>query len=408
MSSQKQKPKLAWLTRNLVILTLVSLTQDAASELLYPLLPLLVTGLLAAPPVLLGVIEGAAEATAGVTKYFAGRWSDTRGRKPFISAGYGLAAIGKVLIALAFAWPTVLIGRVVDRFGKGIRSAPRDALIAASVPKEALGRAFGFHRAGDNLGAVIGPLLGLLALSMLNENVRAALWWAVIPAVISVLLVMFVREPKKLRSAEDEFQESHEVTTREHGLHSPLPREFWRVTIVLIVIALVNFPDVLLLLRVMELGFTTTQVVLAYVLFNAVNTLGAYPAGVLTARWPKPYIYAVGLFAFGIGYLGLGIVHGGVGVFICIAIYGLFPAFTDGVGKAWISTLVPDEHRGRAQGIYQSLNNGSVLIAGLLAGIFWTAGAGNGELPLMISGTIAIAAAIVMVVYRASQKRAAA
>ena len=184
----------AWLTRNLVILTLVSMTQDAASELLYPLLPLLLTGILAAPPVVLGVIEGLAEATAGITKYFAGRWSDTRGRKPFVAAGYGLAALGKVLVAAAWIWPVVLVGRVVDRFGKGVRAAPRDALIASSVPPEAYGRAFGFHRMGDSFGAVIGPLLGLLALSLLNGDVRAALWWAVVPAVLSVLLVFLVRE----------------------------------------------------------------------------------------------------------------------------------------------------------------------------------------------------------------------
>ena len=135
-----------WLTRNLVILTLVSLTQDAASELLYPLLPLLITGVLAAPPVVLGVIEGVAEATAGITRYLTGRWSDRRGRKAFIGWGYGLAALGKVLVAAAGSWPLVLLGRVVDRLGKGVRSAPRDALIAASVPREVLGRAFGFHR----------------------------------------------------------------------------------------------------------------------------------------------------------------------------------------------------------------------------------------------------------------------
>jgi MFS family permease len=121
-------PPRSWLTRNLVILTLVSLTQDAASELLYPLLPLLLTGILAAPPVVLETIEGIAEATAGLTKYFSGRWSDKRGRKPFIAAGYGLAAVGKVLVAAAWVWPVVLVGRVVDRFGKGVRAAPRDAL----------------------------------------------------------------------------------------------------------------------------------------------------------------------------------------------------------------------------------------------------------------------------------------
>ncbi|MFM2077628.1 MAG: hypothetical protein RJA49_1518, partial [Actinomycetota bacterium] len=163
----------AWLTRNLVILTLVSLTQDAASELLYPLLPLFVTGVLAAPPVVLGLVEGSAEAAAGISKYVAGRWSDGRARRPFVTAGYGLAALGKVLVAAAFAWPLVLVGRVVDRLGKGVRSAPRDALIAASVPREDFGRAFGFHRTGDTLGAVIGPLIALAGLALLDGDVRA-------------------------------------------------------------------------------------------------------------------------------------------------------------------------------------------------------------------------------------------
>lgn len=375
-----------WLTRNLVVLTLVSLTQDAASELLYPLLPLLLTGVMAAPPVVLGVIEGLAEATAGITRYVAGRWSDRRGRKPFVAAGYSLAAVGKVLVAAAAGWPMVLMGRVVDRFGKGVRSAPRDALIAASVPPEALGRAFGFHRAGDSLGAVIGPLLGLLALAAMDDNVQAALWWAVVPATLSALLVVLVSE-KRPRKATGRQPSAHPDVHR-----SPLPRAFWRVALALVGIALVNFPDALLLLRVMDLGYSTTTVVLAYVVFNLVYTLGAYPAGALADRWPPALVYALGLLAFGIGYLGLGLVSPGPLVFVLIAVYGLFPAFTDGVGKAWISSLVTEEHRGRAQGTFQALSSGAILTAGLWAGLLWTAGSGAGTVPLVISGVLALVA----------------
>lgn len=391
-----------WLSRNLVVLTLVSLFQDAASELLYPLLPLLLTGVLAAPPVVLGVIEGLADATAGVTRYVAGRWSDRAGRTIFIAAGYGLAALGKVLVALALAWPVVLAGRVVDRFGKGIRSAPRDALIAASVPRQALGRAFGFHRAGDSLGAVIGPLLGLLALTLVHGDLRAVLWWAVVPATISVLLVAFVREPARPRLSERE----EPLRRATLGQRSPLPRRFWMVTGLLVAIAVVNFSDALLLLRVMQLGFDTTQVVLAYVLFNLVYTLASYPAGVLTDRWPRPYVYAVGLIAFAIGYLGLGLVDGGPMVFVLVAVYGLFPAFTDGVGKAWISHLVPDEHRGRAQGVFQGLMSGSVLAAGLWAGLLWKAGPGDGVLPLLVAGGVGLVAGALMIMVRLTVRRA--
>lgn len=393
-----------WLTRNLIVLTLVSLMQDAASEFLYPLLPLLITGVLAAPPVVLGMIEGVAEATAGITRYVTGRWSDRSGRRPFIGAGYALAAVGKLLVAAATAWPVVLAGRVVDRLGKGVRSAPRDALIAASVPADALGRAFGFHRTGDTLGAVIGPLLGLAVLAAMDGDLRATLWWAVVPATISALLVAFVREPSAPRAAGDE---AGPPSTATPAGRSPLPRHFWLVTGALVTIALVNFSDALLLLRVSELGFSTTQVVWAYVLFNTVYTLGSYPAGVLTDRWPRPYVYAAGLVAFGAGYIGLGLSRGGAGVFLLLAVYGLFPAFTDGVGKAWVSSLVPAEHRGRAQGVFQALSSGAVLLAGLWAGLLWNAGPGSGTVPLLVSGAAAVIGAVAMVGLRLWRARTA-
>jgi MFS family permease len=393
----------AWLTRNLVLLTLVSLTQDAASELLYPLLPLLVTGLLAAPPVVLGIVEGCAEAAAGISKYVAGRWSDGRRRRPFVTTGYAMAALGKVIVAASYVWPLVLVGRVVDRLGKGVRAAPRDALIAASVPREDYGRAYGFHRTGDTLGAVIGPLIALAGLAALDGDVRAVLWWAVVPAVLSVLLTLLVveRRPATAAAATEVVGTAPQVRVeRVRAPRSPLPPAFWRVTIVLVGIAVVNFPDVLLLLRVSELGFTTTQVVLAYVLYNLVYTLGSYPAGALSDRLPRPLVYGIGLVAFGTAYAGLAVVGHSGWAFVLLGVYGFFPAFTDGVGKAWISTLVPDENRGRAQGVFQSLSNGAVFLAGLWAGLTWSLGPGGGVVPLLVSGSLAAVAGAVLVVGR--------
>ena len=385
----------AWLTRNLVVLTLVSLTQDAASELLYPLLPLFITGVLAAPPVVVGVVEGAAEAAAGVSKYVAGRWSDTRSRRPFVTTGYGLAALGKVLVAASYAWPMVLVGRVVDRLGKGVRAAPRDALIASSVRREDYGRAFGFHRMGDSFGAVIGPLVALAGLALLDGDIRSVMWWAVVPAVLSTLLTLFVREKKRATHDGDGVPIPRVVVPR-----SPLPPEFWRVATVLVGIAVVNFPDALLLLRVSELGFTTTEVVLAYVVYNLVYTLGSYPAGAWSDRLPRPAVYGVGLLAFAAAYAGLALVGHSGWVFVLMAVYGLFPAFTDGVGKAWVSTLVPDEHRGRAQGVFQSLSNGAVFVAGLWAGLTWALGPGGGVVPLLVSGVLGLLAALALVIGR--------
>lgn len=393
MSSPSRSSGRTWLTRTLVLLTLVSLLQDAASELLYPLLPVLLTGVLAAPPVVLGVIEGLADATAGVTKYVSGRWSDRRGRKPFITAGYGFAAVGKVLVAAARSWPVVLVGRVVDRFGKGVRSAPRDALIAADVAPEQRGRAFGFHRMGDSVGAVIGPLLGLWALAALDHDVHAALWWAVVPAVLSTLLTLFVRE-RRTAPAE---AASAATTVAPAGA---LPRGYRTVVTLLVTVAIVNFSDTLVLLRVLQLGFSTTEVVWAYVAFNTVYTLGSYPAGVLTDRWPRHRVYAVGLVAFGVAYLGLGLAHGGWQVYALLAVYGLFPAFTDGVGKAWVSSLVPREQLGRALGVFQGLNSGSVLLAGLWAGLLWNAGAGHGTVPLVVAGVVGLGASAVVATTR--------
>ena len=183
-----------WLSRNLVLLTLVSLTQDAASELLYPLLPILLTGVIGAAPLALGLIEGCAEAAAGFTKLIAGKSSDKYGRKPFVMAGYSLAGIGKAMVVVATSWPLVFFGRITDRIGKGLRGAPRDALIHDSVPKEHLGKAFGFHRTGDNIGAVIGPGLALIGLAMLDGDVRAVAKWAIIPAILSGFLTFLVKD----------------------------------------------------------------------------------------------------------------------------------------------------------------------------------------------------------------------
>jgi len=183
----------------------------------------------------------------------------------------------------------------------------RDALIAASVPREDFGRAFGFHRMGDTLGAVIGPLIALAGLALLDGNVRAVMWWAVVPAVASTLLTFLVVEHRRVPDGPPAVTEDP-PGQKTVVPKSPLPPAFWRVTVVLVAIAVVNFPDVLLLLRISDLGFTTTQVVLAYVLYNLVYTLGSYPAGALSDRLPRPLVYGVGLLAFAAAYAGLAVV----------------------------------------------------------------------------------------------------
>jgi MFS family permease len=372
--------KKKWLTRNLLVLSLISLMQDAASEIMYPLLPLFLTGVLVAPAIVLGAVEGCAEVAMGISKYFAGKASDTRGRKPFITAGYGLAGVGKILVAASVVWPTVLLGRVIDRLGKGIRSAPRDAMITNSVDPEHYSRAYGFHRSADTLGAVIGPIIALIGLAVLDGDIRAVMWWAVVPAVLSVGLTFFIKEEQKPKR-----NKSAKVAPK-----LVLPRNFWKTSTPFILFALTNLPDTLLLLRLSQIGTSTTNVVLAYVGFNVVYALAAYPAGILAERFPPHRIYALGLAAFSISYLVLGsMTESGFLMYAVVALYGFFPALTDGIGKSMVSAVVPKTSHGRAQGIFQSLSGFSILIAGLWGGALWSFGSGSGSVPMTIAGAIA-------------------
>jgi MFS family permease len=374
----------AWLTRNVKVLCGVSFLQDAASELLYPILPIFLTVVLGAPPAVVGAIEGLAEGVASVTKVAAGRLADRFERRPLIGLGYGLAALGKLLIAAATVWPLVLLARCVDRLGKGLRGAPRDALLVDGVPAGQRGRVFGLHRAADTAGAVVGPLAGLALYEALDHRLRPLFWVAVIPAVASVLLVRAVRDPRSTTAGSVAQKETSRVPWR------ALPRPYWRVLAVLTCFNLVNFPDALLLLRAHDLGLSTAGVVGAYAVYNLAYAALSYPAGALSDRLPRPAVFAAGLGFFAVGYLGLGLIHAPWLVFVVLPLYGGFAACTDGVGKAWISSLVPDREQGTAQGLYQGATGAAILLAGVWAGLVWGA---DGRMPLLISGTVAIAVA---------------
>ncbi|MDR3661265.1 MAG: MFS transporter [Mycobacterium sp.] len=376
-----------WLTRNVWVLSLVSLLQDAASELLYPLLPIYLTTVLGAPPSVVGAIEGAAEGAAAVTKLASGPIADRVGRRPLIAAGYGMAALGKLIVAAAGAWPGVLAGRVVDRLGKGLRGAPRDALLVTDIDATQRGRVFGFHRTFDTLGAVIGPLLGLAGYEAFDHQIGPVLYLAVIPAGLSVLLVVWVRDAPKPAPRANRPPIWSTV--------GQLPRRYWSVVSFLTVFSLVNFPDALLLLRLKEIGFSVTEVILAYVGYNAVYAAASYPAGALADRVGRPLVYATGLVFFAVGYLGLGFTTDLSTAWVLIGVYGLFTACYDGVGKAWVSTLVEPDLQASAQGVFQGLSGLAVLAAGLWAGFLW---ADNGGLPLMVSGTVGAACAGILLV----------
>jgi len=365
----------AWLTRNLAVLSAVSLLQDAASELLYPILPIFLTTVLGAPAAVVGLVEGLAEGVSAVVKVVSGRVADRFRPRPLIGLGYGLAAVGKVAVAAATAWPVVLAGRCVDRVGKGVRGTPRDALIAAGVPGEARGRAFGFHRAMDTTGAVVGPLIGLAGYELLQHRIRPLLVIAVVPAVASAALVAAVRQPAR----------TGPPAARPWGVRT-LPAPYWRVVAALTAFGLVNFPDALLLLRLHQIGFTVPAVIGAYVAYNAVYAVLSYPAGAVADRRSPAVVFGGGLVLFAVAYTGLGVTRSHLVAWLLLAAYGGFTALTDGVGKAWISGLLPAPDQGAGQGFYQGLGGLAVLVAGLWAGLAWGR---DGTAPLIVSGVAA-------------------
>lgn len=380
----------AWLTPNVRTLSGVSFLQDAASELLYPILPIFLTATLGAPVAVVGVVEGVAEGVAATSRLLAGRLGDRLARRPLIAVGYGLAAVGKVLIAVATAWPVVLAGRCVDRVGKGVRGAPRDALLMVGADPSARGRIFGVHRAADTAGAVVGPAFGLLLYEVLGHRIRPMLLIAVVPAVLSVLLVAAVREDARPDRG------TSRASVAPVARLTALPPRLRSLIALLAVFGLVNFPDALLLLRAHELGLSTAGVIGAYIAYNAVYALAAYPAGALSDRAPRHLVFAAGLIFFALGYLGLGLVSSPGWVFVLLPLYGGFAACTDGVGKAWVAGLAPADRQSGAQGLYQATTGGAVLVAGVWAGLAWN---GDGRLPLLISGAVAVLAAAVLAVF---------
>jgi MFS family permease len=279
----------------------------------------------------------------------------------------------------------VLVARFVDRVGKGIRTSPRDALIAGDTPPEIRGRAFGFHRAADSAGAVVGPLLGLGLYELLNHELRPLFLLAAIPAVLSVACIAFVRESPRVAPASG--AALPKVPFR------ALPRRYWRVVGFLTVFALLNFSDALVLLRANELGLGFVGITLAYALYNLVYSGLSLPAGIASDKRSRRTVFVAGLIPFAIAYTGLGLATGSALVWVLLPVYGAFTALTDGVARAWVADLLPPEALGTGIGLYQGLTGVAALGAGLWAGFSW---GGDGKLPLLVSGIGAAAIAALL------------
>jgi len=352
------------ISKNVFVLGLVSFFNDVASEMIYPIVPIFLTSVLGAPVAVVGLIEGIAESTASILKVVSGWLSDKlRKRKPFVIAGYSFSAISKIILSLAYSWPFVLFARFVDRFGKGTRTAARDALIAESSENSARGRSFGFHRALDTLGAVVGPLIALLAINFLDSNFRLIFFLAFIPACIGVLLlILFVKEKRK------EANLSPALNFSWRNLDS----SFKIFLLISFIFALGNSSDAFLILRAQNLGLSVVLVILAYVLFNFTYAIFSMPAGIISDKiGPKKVLFS-GFLLFSVVYLFFGLTNASFILWLLFPLYGIYMALTEGIGKAYISNLVPQEKAGTAFGVYQTMIGLCTFFASLIAGLLWT------------------------------------
>jgi len=352
------------ISQNVFVLGLVSFFNDVASEMIYPIVPIFLTSILGAPASLVGLIEGIAESTASILKLISGWYSDKfQKRKPFVIAGYSLSSISKVILGFAFVWPLVLVGRFVDRFGKGIRTSARDALIAESSTSSNRGKSFGFHRALDTAGAVVGPLLAIWLLHSYSNDFRSIFLVAFIPGFIGILLLLlFVKEKKKKELGS---------SLKLKGNWKEFDISFKIFLAVSIIFAIGNSSDAFLILRSQNLGLSVTSTILAYVVFNAAYAIFSIPAGAVSDKIGPKKVLISGFFLFSIVYLLFGVITKSYLLWFIFPLYGIYMAFTEGVGKAYISNLVPQEKSGIAFGIYQTAIGICTFFASLIAGILW-------------------------------------
>lgn len=377
------------LPRSIRTLGWVSFFTDVASEMVYPVVPLFLVSALGAPATVLGAMEGAAEAVVCLMKGASGWHSDRMGRRtPFVRAGYGLGALSKPLLALALSWPVVFAARIIDRSGKGLRTTARDAMIADAAPPAMAGRAYGFHRAMDTAGAIVGVSLSLGLLALLPGAYRTIFLLAALPSLVAVWLTFRLKDKGPEKSA----------TAPRRPLRESLrglPRSYWRALALLSLFALANSTDALLLLRTRDWGFSDTHVIGAYVLFNIVYAATAYPAGIVSDRVGRWRIMLGGWTVYALTYFGFAL-SGPAWIWVLFPIYGLYMGLTEGVGKAIIASNLPMERRGTAMGFFLMLTGLLSLLGNLAAGLAWDLI--GPRAPFLMGGALALLAVAVALV----------
>lgn len=336
---------------------------DVSSEMVYPLLPVYLVTTLGASPAILGVIEGIAESFASLLKVFSGYLSDKiKLRKPFAILGYSGSAIGKFLLFVSTGWGMVLVARIVDRFGKGIRTAPRDALIAESVKDGKKGRAYGLHRAMDTFGACLGIIIAYFIINSPRGGLKNIFMLSLIPALIGVAILFLVKEKPPITK-------EHRQTIKFNW--NALDRRLKFFLVFTFIFTLGNSSNQFLLLRAKNTGISLPQMILFYLLFNVIYFLVSYPAGHLSDKIGRKKLLVSGYFFYGMVYLGFALNTSFNGFWVLFGLYGLYMGFTDGIEKALIADIAPGNLKATAIGLHATLVGIGLLPASLLAGVLW-------------------------------------
>ncbi len=371
------KPQLR-IPRNLLAVSLGSLFTDISSEMMVHLLPLFLTNVLGAKTAIVGLIEGVAESTASLTRLFSGWLSDKLGKRKALTVfGYSLSAVAKPLFLLANTWPLVLILRFADRLGKGIRTAPRDALVADSLMAETRGFGFGLHRAADTLGATIGLAVaaavtyaaGPSAVSLKADTFHLVVWISILPAILGVLcLVLLARDVTAASKPKSEAEPVSSAPPAKKPRMSPRLVGFY---IVVALFTLGNSSDSFLVLRAQDRGLSIFHVMLAILVFNVIYTLTSTPAGLRSDKVGRGRVLVVGWLIYGLVYLGFAVAGASWQIYVLYALYGLYYAMVEGTARAYVADLSSPEHRGTAYGIFTAAVGIMAFPASLIAGILW-------------------------------------
>jgi MFS family permease len=390
--SQPKKSKLFAMNPVIVILGFVSLFTDLSSNMIVPILPLYLTTVLHVQVGSIGIIEGIAESTASILKLFSGWMTDRIGKhKLFMLIGYGLSNLTKPFFALSASWGQVLMIRFTDRIGKGIRTSPRDVLVADATTKEERGKAFGFRRAMDAFGAAIGPLVAFGVLAMSSNNYRLVFLLSVIPGLLAVLLIIFFLKYK------EPVTPTKQAKLPKIGFGHLNKRFLW-FSLISTLFTIGNFSDAFLALRAQDAGMLPALVPVAFFTINLSSSIFSMPIGMLSDRIGRRPVLISGFIIFALIYLGFGMVTNVSWIWILFFMYGLYYAFTEGIQKAYIADIVPEGKRGTAMGTYNELTGIAALPASIIAGFLWQSY--GPMVAFSTSSIIAILAAVLMIIFR--------